>query len=307
MRRYRIVLKPKAKLAAILPLVSQKAGDPSVLHALRHALKAENASQKLANGFDTIELVTPFHDAKNETLTLLFHLSSPNAADPSYRRKVKGQLHVRSTQKLSADEEQAVSAHLVISTKPVAPGVYRAVLEEVKGLSLTSISSLIRRILTGYGYPYLDKKKEEKETYSVFQAEGEKAESLTSALKKKSSLSYITLVRTNIPDAPDSEGIAEPKIERLKYKIIGDPRSEDWLKKFSSFISKAHIDWNDVYLEMQMDDEKHRTVKLEREKEAAEIMFVRSEQISLSQDADPCTMTVVPEIITKARSIMAKS
>lgn len=307
MRRYRIRLTPKNKSAPILPLIPKNAGDPSVLHALQIAVKNGVAAEKLANNSDNIELVVPLHDTTNHTLTLLFHLSSPNAADPSYRRKVQGQLSVRATKKLSADEEQAVSAHLVISTKPESPGVYKAVLEEVKGLSITNIATLIRRILTGYGYQYLDRKQKAQETYCVFKMEGEKSESLTSALKKKSSLNYIQLARTTNVDAPDSGGIAEPQSERLRYRIVGDPRSPDWLKKFQSFISGVQATWDDVYLEMEMDDTKHRTVKLEREKQASEIMFVRSEQITLSKDANPCTMVVVPEIIAEARKIMAKS
>jgi hypothetical protein len=175
------------------------------------------------------------------------------------------------------------------------------------GLSFSVIQQVITDALTSYVYQYLDAKSKPQETYTTFKAKGIKAENLTSALKKKGSLNYLTLIRTNIPDAPDAEGIAEPQTERLRYKIVGDPGSVDWRKKFGAFLQTVKADdWDDVYLDVSLEDERHRTVKLERDSEASEILFVRSEQVFLDHEIKACSKIVVPSLVDAARKLMTK-
>lgn len=269
------------------------------------AQRSKKLSVRQPNG-DDVDLIAIVHDEKAKLLTLLFHRTSPDAADPAYRKVIEDRISLRQTTK-ERDEEQAVSAHLVIDTRSFEAGAYNAALEEMPGLSLSVVKQIIAGALTDYKYAYEDKKGNEQETYSTFKALGQKSENLTDALKKKGSINYLTLTRTKIPDAPDSEGIAEPTLERLRYKIVGDPTSKGWREGLAKFVTKVREqEWDDVSLDLSLDDDRHRTVKLEREAEAAEIMFVRAEQVVVSRDLTPCTMEVVPELVEAAQKLMAK-
>lgn len=301
-RRYHFNLKPKTKFAPALPLVAS-VKHYSIMDALVRA-KANKTAQAIQPNGDLVELVALENDPKKGLLTLLFHRTSPSAADPSYRKWVEEELEVRQATK-EIDEEQAVSAHMVIRSTPSSPMTYDFALEEIPGLSISVIKPIFGTILREYEYPYEDKKGEEQATYTIVKANGIKAEGLDSALKKKGSINYINLVRTNIPDAPDSDGIAEPQVERIKYKIIGDPKSSEWNAKLRAFIGRVRSeDWDDVYLELSLDDDRHRTVKIDRENEASEILFVRSEQVSIPVELKPCTQSIISEVVDASGKLL---
>lgn len=138
-KRYRLRLKARAKFAPSLPLTG-KPGDDTILRALIKALGSKSAISIQPNG-DAVELIKTSLSAKDSVLTLLFHRSSPTAADPAYRKKSKDGLKLRLPKK-ERDEEQAVSAHLILSTVAGDPDSYDAVLEEIPGLSLSTISQV---------------------------------------------------------------------------------------------------------------------------------------------------------------------
>ncbi|HEX8580215.1 MAG TPA: hypothetical protein VF655_11565 [Allosphingosinicella sp.] len=301
-RRYVIRIKARTVHAAPLPFAA-KEGDWSILNALRKAVRNGKASAPQRNG-DTIDLIKVEHDATRELLVLLFHRVSPNAADPAYRRRQANKLSLRQTKK-EIDEEQAVSCHLVISTK-LKDGTYPATLEEIPGLSASAVLGIVKSVLHDYKYPY-KKGKESLETNTVFKAEGVKASSLTDALKKKGSLDYLTLTRTLPPDVPDAGGIAEPQTQRIRYKIVGDPAQAGWQKKFKSFIEGTKATWDHVSVDITLEDDRHRTVRIDAEKEAAEILFVRSDLVFIKGDLNPCTMKVVPAIVDAAAKLLKSS
>lgn len=303
-RRYELRFAARAKAGYALPLVAPQ-GEISVLDALRVAQRKKQVEAPQANG-DTVDLVR-IEDSIPGVLVLLFHRTSPTAADPAYRKLKGEEITLRMTKK-GAGEDQALSAHLVISTKRSASGGYAAALEELPGLSLSTVSVIIKKALDTYTYPYKDKKGEEKDTYSTFKALGIKGESLTHALKNNSSINYLTLMRTTVPDAPDSDGIAEPQLEKIRYKIVGDPRDPDWMRRLMAFETKIKAEhWDDISLDISLEDERRRTVKVDRESEAAEVMFVRAEEVRLTRDLDPLTIEVVPELVDAAKKLLAKA
>ena len=293
-RRYYFRLAPRAKHGPTLPIVG-KEDDYSIADAIRRAMRNRTALAVQPNN-DMVELIAMEHDPALNVLTLLFHRSSPDAADPAYRKRVEELVSVRQATK-DADEEQAVSAHLVISTKPEKAMTYQVALEEIPGLSLSVIKPIISLALRDYAYPYTDKKGHEATTYTSLKADGLKSEDLESALKKRGAINYLTLTRTNIPNAPDSDGIAEPQVERIKYKIVGDPRSPEWMKKLTNFSLKIkEEDWDDVTLDISLDDDRHRSVKVDRAEEATEILFVRSELFRTNIELKPCSPVVIEEL-----------
>lgn len=301
-KRYRLRMKARAKYAPALPLFAPDAKH-SILRAIRMAMRVGKAKSDQPNG-DTIELVKAEHDSRRKIVVLLFHRASPDAADPAYRKRVKNKVKLRLTKKES-DEEQAVSSHLLIWTEPVEPGAYNAVLEEVPGLSLSAVSRILGTLLNNYKFGY-EEGGEEKETYTTFRAEGIKSETLTNALKKKGALTYLTLTRTAPVDAPDAEGLAEPQTERVKYKVKGNPASRAWRERLKEFVTGAKSDWDQVSVDIRLDDNRSRTVRIDQESEAAELLFVRSELAYLGKDVDTCSLNPVPEIVNAGLKILKK-
>ena len=303
-RRYTFRIAARAKLGPALPMVGKK-DEYSVLDALRLAERSNKLRAKQPNG-DDVEIAAIRHEPKSGVLTLLFHRTSPDAADPSYRKKVKQSVALRHSKKLQG-EDQAVSAHLVLRTKSTSPGLYQAALEEIPGLSMSVIKPIIAAALREYPYGFKNRTGEEQETYSAIKAEGVKSEALSNALKKQGSLDYLVLTRSNAPDAPDSDGIAEPQSERVRYKIVGDPRSEGWKAAFRDFISRAReADWDDISIQISLEDDRHRTIKIDRAEEASEILFVRSEQVRVSKELKPCTADVLDELVKAAITLIEK-
>src|SRR5436190_21800218 len=97
-RRYNLRISARAKSAAVLPLAAD-AGQPSILDALNAAKKAGGLSEAQSND-DLVELVAIEHDKKAGALTLLFHRTSPEAADPTYRKKAKDKIELRHATKM---------------------------------------------------------------------------------------------------------------------------------------------------------------------------------------------------------------
>lgn len=302
-RRYDLHLSPRHKAAERLPMVAPT-GEYSVIDAIRVGMKAGKASSVQPNG-DTIELIVAEVRDTLKVAVLLFHRSSPNAADPMYRMKLKDKMSVRQAEKITG-EEQTVSAHFVIELESKRPGAFRAALEEIPGISLAAIQAILSPLLRDYSYGFQDKKGDDHETYSTLKVEGIKSESLSKALRTQT-LNYLTLSRTTIPNAPDGDGIVEPMNDRMRYRIIGNPSDPAWTAKLHAFVKKVRGEgWEDVSLDLSLDDERHRTITLDRDQEAKEMLFVRSEQVKLLSELKPCTTTVIDEMVEKAIIVMEK-
>lgn len=123
-RRYELRFAARAKGGYGIPLVASN-GELSVLDALRIAMRKKRSFALQANG-DTVDLVR-VDDSISGVLVLLFHRTSPAAADPAYRKLKGDDITVRMTKK-EDDEDQALSAHLVISTKAISAGAYQSAL-----------------------------------------------------------------------------------------------------------------------------------------------------------------------------------
>lgn len=80
-RRYELVLGARKTTAPILPLVAAD-GEYSILDAINDKLRKDKASITQSNG-EIVELVKAKHVAETNTVVLLFHRASPNAADPT--------------------------------------------------------------------------------------------------------------------------------------------------------------------------------------------------------------------------------
>ncbi|MEW6090052.1 MAG: hypothetical protein AB1647_03895 [Pseudomonadota bacterium] len=304
-RRYDLTFAPRHKAGAHLP-IGEDPNLPNITEALKQRWRDNKALEVQPNG-DIVELMDVEFEPKSEVLTLLFHRASPNAADPAYRKKARrdagGRVIIR-TAKKADDEEQSVSAHLVISTNPIRQGVYRSALEEIPGISMSVIRRIISLALQDYQYEF-KKGTQIKETYTTFKPEGVQSETLTNALKK-GELNFIKLVRPAKPDFVDANGLFEPVNEVMKLRVKGKITSQNWRKELKNLIPLAkEAGWTEFNLDLELDDERHRTIKIDREQEAKEILFVRSEQVDFKRELPICSAAVNPDVVKKALQIIA--
>jgi len=294
-RRYNITLSARHSLGAPLPLVADF-GQPSIYDALHSGMKVEMLKGTQSNG-DIVTLVE-IDPRADGVLVLLFHRDSPNAADPTYRRIKEGKRFIRTGEK-DDDEEQTVSAHLVISPVAGSSHLYRAVLEEIPGLSASSLIEIVRTRLSEYQYDYTDKKGDLKQTYCTLRYEGEKSAKLEEALAN--GILDIKLSKPTAIDFLDAEGIVAPGRQTAILKLKADLEPKDVLTKLKLWKKKAaDAGWTDFSVDLQLDHNRKKTVKIEREDEAKEILFVRSEQLNFATSMPVCTPSIIEEFVTKS-------
>lgn len=306
-RVYELRFSPKHGSAPHLPLINPE-DEFSVLDALKKRIDAEKALEVQSNG-DIVELMNVEHDQEKNALVLLFHRASPDAAEPAYRKKAREaegkKVTVRASTK-EEGEEQSVSAHLIISLVPKSQGVYRSALEEIPGVSMSSVKRVIGKALYDYPYQYA-KKKEVKATYCVFRPEGVKSETMTNALKD-GYINYVTLTRQAAPDFVDAGGMFQPMREEMKLRVVGEITPDNWREKFGRLLGLAkNKGWEDFNIEINLPDKRSRTIKMEKDEEAKEILFVKSELAAFKEELPACTTEVIKEVIDNGLKVIQKA
>jgi len=304
---YDLHFKPRRPSAPDLPLLP--VGDnPSVLSGLQKRIRLGDAWDKQSNG-DVVELMSATHDKKRKAVVLLFHRANPDAAEPMYRKRETSKegtstVSVRSSLK-GKDEEQSLSAHLIISLPALSQGFYRAALEEIPGISMTSIKRIIIQALNDYKYQYSVKGKTE-ETHCVFKPVGVKSETLADALST-GSINYITLVRPGNSPFVDGDGLVETMNEVLKLRVIAQAKPKRLLQRLGSFAKNARDEgWVDFNVEIGLPEDRKRTVKIENDDKAKETLFVKSEQENFKNALSACTPVVIDEVVQKGLSSIKK-
>lgn len=302
-RHYELAFGPRHKGGSYIPMIADE-NQPSILDALKERINAHKALDVQSNG-DIVELMVAEHFPDRKSVVLLFHRASPNAADPTYRKKARRQVTIRKAEK-EPGEEQSVSAHLVIRTDEIKQGVYQAALEEIPGLSMGVIRPIIGQALNDYTYDFEDRRGRNRETYCTFKPEGIKSETITGALKT-GQMKWITLVRPAKPEFVDAEGMFQPVQEYMRIRITGEIEANTWREQLKSLVDKARGQgWEDFNIDIDLGDKRSRTVKLERDQEAKEVLFVRSEHVEVKNELSVCCSEVCDEIVKKAAGIILK-
>lgn len=295
-RQYSLSIGARRLSAPVLPFIDHE-DRPSLLDALKTAIIKEQAFDVRPNG-DIIELMNAEHDKSNNAVVLLFHRAAPNAADPVYRKKARASIKLRAIEK-EPGEDQSVSCHMVIDLKNPKGNCYNCGLEEIPGLSMSIIQSVIKHALREYSFTYEDEYGDEQVTYSTFKPVGIKTESVTNALKT-GKLGMITLVRPAKAGFVDSSDIFHPQEERMTIRVSGRVEPKDWMDQVGRLARGARKDgWEDVQIEIETDDDRSKTIKISRSEEAKEILFVRSHQLDLATPHGVCSIKASDELVQK--------
>lgn len=302
-KRYDLTLSTRHKSAVAVKIVDD-ANLPSVLKALHRAIASGTATRPAANG-DEVELIKATHDTARGVIVLLFHRDSPNAADPMYRKKLADKsVKVRKADK-AADEEQSHSAHFVISVDPFAPGRYKAALEEVPGISIGVIDPIISDALRDYPYNYLDARGQTQQSYTTFKAAGVKSETLKDALQK-GQCKFLTLVRPGDAEIVDGDGLFETIDQRMKIRIKGVVDGQSMFSRIDDLIQRAKdAGWEQFNVDLNLENSRKRTVKMERDDEAKNVLFVRAEEVSVNDELPLCSTEIIDELVEKAVAVIA--
>jgi hypothetical protein len=296
-RHYRFSFAPRKQRAISLPLVAPT-GKHSVFAALEAGIRANKALDVRPNG-DIIEMMDISVHKATGAIVALLHRASPNAADPMYRRKARAGISVRTVDR-KADEDQSVSAHLIILPKNLGGDTYDALLEEIPGLSMSLVQPVIGKVLRDYEYGFKDDRGKEDTTYPVFKPRGVKSETVSNALKT-GNFGYITLSKP--ADAPfiDSGDIFEARDEKMKIRIKGHIEPKDWIDKIGQLALKARKSgWDNFQVDIELDDDRMKRISIARGEEAKEVLFIRSLEVNVKTALPVCSTKAVDEFIKAA-------
>jgi len=307
-RKFEIGFNPRHKDAPRLPLWADPKKAFSVCDALKKHIDTEKALEVQSNG-DIVELMDAEYRPDEKALVILIHRVSPNAADPTYRKKARAdsgkKIVLRHTEK-GDGEDQSVSSHLVVADVLMKNGVRPAALEEIPGISMACVRRLMTNAMNEYKYTF-NRGKKEIETSSSFTPQGVKSETMTNALKN-GHLGYVTLSRPAKSTLVDVDDPFKPERETLRLRVKGEIDHKNWKKIFSDLVAKGKSqDWEEFKVDINLDDNRSRTVRIDREEEASEILFVRSELAAFKTPLRSCSESFVQEVIEKALKIAKAS
>lgn len=296
-RHYRFSFNPRKSNGVALPLIGAD-GDLSIFSVLSDAVARNTALEVRSNG-DIIEMMSVEIHKKTGALVALLHRASPNAADPMYRKKARKGYDLRKVER-HPEEEQSVSAHLIVLPNAVSDNTYDAILEEIPGLSMGMIQPTIGKPLRDAEYTYSDSKGKDQTTYAMFKPAGVKSETITNALKG-GNLGNITLSRPASAAFIDSEDIFEPVDEKMKIKVKGSIEPQHWIDLIGGLAKRARAaGWEDFQVDIELDDDRMRRVPIARGEEAKEILFIRSAEVNVSAELEVCSNAVIDEFVEKA-------
>lgn len=292
-RLYDITTSPRKKKGAALPLV----GQDSLLSLFKDALVAGRAVIPQENG-DTIELIKARMVNDDKHVALLFHRANPDAPEPMYRSRVGKGINLRTSEKEDG-EEQAYSAHLIIEANPRTPGRYRAALEEIPGLSASAVVGVLRKIAMESEYECNDDRGKLLKTYTVIKCDGYSSESLEAALQQG------RITNIDLSKEPDSDleqdGAYAPSRQRVKLKVSEAITAHNWTRRIGEILSLSKKKgFDDLRVTIDFNDKRSKTISIDREANATELMLVRSKQFSFVNGLDTCYIDLNNELVRTA-------
>lgn len=300
-RLYDLVTTPRKTSGVPLPMV----GKESLMTLFQAAIDRGTASVPQKNK-DTVELVKIGLDKSGTYLALLFHRASPDAPPPMFRRKAGQNFNLRPSQG-EEDEEQAYSSHMLISIADAKNGIYRMALEEVPGLSASAVVGVLKKIASASTYECQDDRGRKLETYTIINCDGYSSESLAKALEN-GRIDYIDLWKDPDEDL-ERDGAYAASRQKVTLKTYEPITPENWKSKFSEIFSIADKKgFDDVKVRIDFnDDRRSRTISIDRDKDAAEMLFVRSKLFNFNEDLDLCYIDFSVPILKKAKDYLTEA
>ena len=303
-RRARFFIKleltasPKRGVGRELQLVTD--GDElDILTVLEEGIANGAASNNVRDG-DVVRLTHAVQHVDGLAV-LMFRRRDANASVQFFEHAQT--MAVRRSDK-RANEDPAVSAHLFIDLRRRnRNGSYRALIEEVPGLSISYIKPLLNSMLRQRPYLVADRRGVEVEATTKIELQGLPSQTIGEALEG-GGIEFIELVRPPQLDGLDTAGLT-PNAERLRLGVRrGDRRNPmDVIRRVRGFADAKG--WNDMRVQVVTSDDRRRLVQLTRGADAATIMFVQSELVNTREDLPSCSSAVNAELVAHASRMFA--
>ena len=87
----------------------------------------------------------------------------------------------------------------------------------------------------------------------------------------------------------------------MKVKIKGSISPKDWMDKIGAFAKRAReAGWEDVQVDIELDDERMKRVPISRGEEAKEILFIRSAEVRVQKALPTCSNVISDEFVNQA-------
>ncbi|RWQ14501.1 hypothetical protein [Mesorhizobium sp.] len=227
----------------------------------------------------------------------LFRRGDPKATTQMYEHRETGIL--RNADKTD-DDLVVVSAHLFVDLRRLPGGPlprYRAIVEEVPGVSKTYMLQLISDLVRAVRYEYDPGRGEPKETYTLTSLDGVKAERMADAMGD-SDIDFIELVRPPDVEGLDTHGMI-PREQRMKLKLkAGVADKVGLVQRVRNWANDHH--WRDLKVRIDMPDDRSRVVTLARNADAADVLFVRAKRITVETALPACRDDISQELLGKA-------
>ncbi len=280
-----------------LPFISSD--DTLDVHSTLQKCIASQSANLILKDLDVVDLthLTIFED--QGLAALLFRRRNADAAEQIFDHRVTREL--RASGKRS-DEDVATSAHLFIKLAPQGGNTHAAVLEEVPGLGRTYIEGVIGKCLRESPYSVKDRRGQPKETRTVLEVKGIQSETLGEALKE-GAISIVELVRPAKAEGLDDHGDIAPREERMKLAVkVTQGEGLGIIRRIKAWATKH--DWKEVRVQIRLPEERSRVVSISREMDAADVLFVRSEQVFVKRDLPTCTDQINMQLLAEAAKML---
>lgn len=275
---------------------------------IQHLYK-NNKALRFSNNEMLVTRISDFNiNSDKNTVEILIQLADANAANPVFSKLKTGTLR---EEKKQTDEGMAVSAHMIISTKPVrANGTqYITLLEDVTGISRTLLKPFITMLFKQAfeNESYIDPDTKEKKSIVIRpDLQGHADQKLEDLLDGKP-IQYFHVSNFEDKNHMDEDSYVQQIDSSIKLKLIKEPK--DRIK----FIQKLKNTWRDkgfkdfriIYKEPISTGQKiQRSLKLEKQQDAATALFTAQEEIKLSEPLSQCEPKLKKEVCDKMRAIL---
>ena len=145
--------------------------------------------------------------------------------------------------------------------------------------------------------------KEIKKSYTLPTFLGINSETV-GGVARNSAIRYVELVRPGNVEGLDTGGIIVPRDEKMNLVLRVQPADPlSFLRRIKEWAMRDS--WRDVRVQIAMPDQRSRLVSIAREADAADVLFVRSEQVNVPTRMNQCTEIINDELATRAHKSFA--
>ncbi len=118
----------------------------------------------------------------------------------------------------------------------------------------------------------------------------------------------ITLTKPAELDGIDTDGQFIATTQSMKLRVRGELNPKAWNSRIKTLWKNAKKDgWKDFKVDIDLGDKRSKTVVIDRDQEAQEILFVRSKEVNFKEKLDPCNLKIVEPIVRESLKIIKDS